>query len=172
MKKLAAGRAADLPVLGPRLDQSPGGAGQDRSAARPVGSGLLTIAAGAGTGAIKFLIALIIAGFLFPPAPATGRCRSTILAPARVRTGRRLRPDRRGDDPGRGARRDRHFGAAGVSCRIGLVVAGVPGASLITLRGPHSRNYPDRPVARGHPGDHLERGSPWTRSRPCCSPPT
>ena len=37
---------------------------------KPVGSSLLAIAADTGTGAIKFLIALVIAGFLFPPAPA------------------------------------------------------------------------------------------------------
>ena len=37
---------------------------------RPVGGSLLAIAADAGTGALQFLIAVIVAGFLFPPAPA------------------------------------------------------------------------------------------------------
>ena len=37
---------------------------------KPIGSSLLTIATDAGTGAIKFFIAIIIAGFLYPPAPS------------------------------------------------------------------------------------------------------
>ena len=46
----------------------------DRSSMRnpllkPIGSSLLQIAAGAGTGTIKFFIAIIIAGFLYSPAP-------------------------------------------------------------------------------------------------------
>ena len=36
---------------------------------RPVGSGLLPVAAEAGTGALQFLIALIVAGFLFRRRP-------------------------------------------------------------------------------------------------------
>ena len=36
---------------------------------KPVGSVLLQVAAGAGTGMIKFLIAVVVAGFLFAPAP-------------------------------------------------------------------------------------------------------
>jgi predicted PurR-regulated permease PerM len=37
---------------------------------RPLGSTLLRIAEGAGTGAIKFFIAIVVAGFLFSPAPS------------------------------------------------------------------------------------------------------
>ena len=100
---------------------------------RPVGSGLLTIAAGAGTGALQFLIALIVAGFLFPPAPA--------LADAANRFSRRLAS-------GQGEAfvqiavatvRAVARGVIGVAALqsfligIGLVIAGVPGASLITL---------------------------------------
>ena len=36
---------------------------------KPIGSSLLNIATGAGTGAVKFFIAIIVAGFLYPPAP-------------------------------------------------------------------------------------------------------
>jgi predicted PurR-regulated permease PerM len=36
---------------------------------KPLGNSLLQIAAGAGTGAIKFIVAVVVAGFLFPPAP-------------------------------------------------------------------------------------------------------
>ena len=100
---------------------------------RPVGSGLLTIAASAGTGALQFLIALILAGFLFPPAPA--------LANAANRFSRRLAS-------GQGETfvqiavatiRAVARGVIGVAALqsfligIGLVIAGVPGASLITL---------------------------------------
>jgi len=37
---------------------------------RPIGGSLLAVAADAGTGALQFLIGLIVAGFLFSPAPA------------------------------------------------------------------------------------------------------
>src|SRR5262249_40758777 len=36
----------------------------------PLGSALVKIAADAGTGIIMFFIAIVVAGFLFPPAPA------------------------------------------------------------------------------------------------------
>src|SRR5262245_56658871 len=36
---------------------------------KPIGTSLLGIATGAGTGALKFLIAIVVAGFLYPPAP-------------------------------------------------------------------------------------------------------
>ncbi len=39
---------------------------------KPVGSGLFQIATGAGTGMITFFIAIVIAGFLFSPAPWLG----------------------------------------------------------------------------------------------------
>ena len=99
---------------------------------KPVGSNLLQIAAGAGTGAVKFLIAIILAGFLYAPAPslvsgvrklshklALGRGEEFIrLAVATIRAVSR--------------------GVIGISALqallagLGLTVAGVPGASLIT----------------------------------------
>ena len=84
---------------------------------RPVGSGLLTIAAGAGTGALAVPDRPHRRGFSVSAGARTGRCRQAVLAPAGVRTGRSLRPHRRGDDPGRRARRDRRCGAAVVPDR-------------------------------------------------------
>jgi predicted PurR-regulated permease PerM len=99
---------------------------------KPIGSSLLTIAADAGTGAIKFFIAIIIAGFLYSPAPslvdalrkfsrklASGRGEEFVqLAGATIRAVSR--------------------GVIGISvlqaffAGLGLMVAGIPGASLIT----------------------------------------
>jgi predicted PurR-regulated permease PerM len=99
---------------------------------KPIGSSLLTIAADAGTGAIKFFIAIIIAGFLYPPAPS--------LVDALRRFSRRLA----------GGRGEEFVQLAGATIRavsrgvigisalqaflagLGLVVAGIPAASLIT----------------------------------------
>jgi predicted PurR-regulated permease PerM len=99
---------------------------------KPVGSALLHIAADAGTGTIKFIIALLVAGFLFAPAPslagtmrsfsrklAAGRGEQFVdLAGATIRTVSR--------------------GVIGISALqafcagIGFMVAGIPGASLLT----------------------------------------
>jgi predicted PurR-regulated permease PerM len=99
---------------------------------KPVGLALLQVAADAGTGAIKFFIAIIIAGFLYAPAPAmveglrrfsrrvaSGRGEEFVqLAGATIRTVSR--------------------GVIGISALqaflvgLGLIVAGVPGTSLIT----------------------------------------
>ena len=99
---------------------------------KPVGSSLLNIAADAGTGALKFFIAVIIAGFLYPPGPA--------LADSIKAFARKL-------NAGRG---EEFVSLAGVTIRavsrgvvgisalqaflagLGLMVAGIPGASLIT----------------------------------------
>jgi predicted PurR-regulated permease PerM len=99
---------------------------------RPVGTKLLEIAAGAGTGALKFLIALIIAGFLFPAAPT--------LVEYVNRFSRRLAPEK-GEvlvQIATATIRAVARGVIGVAALqafligIGLVVAGVPGSSLIT----------------------------------------
>jgi predicted PurR-regulated permease PerM len=100
---------------------------------RPVGGSLLAIAAGAGTGALQFVIALIVAGFLFPPAPT--------LVDALNRFSRRLASDR-GEAfvqiTGATIRAIAR-GVIGVAALqsfligCGLVVAGIPGASLLTL---------------------------------------
>ncbi len=99
---------------------------------RPIGSSLLQIAGSAGTGAVKFFIAIIVAGFLYSPAPslvdairkfshrlASGRGEEFVqLAGATIRVVSR--------------------GVIGISALqalfagLGLVFAGIPGASLIT----------------------------------------
>src|SRR5262249_35191206 len=99
---------------------------------KPVGSMLLSIATEAGTGVIKFMIAIIIAGVLYAPAPVfvdTLRSFSQRLASARgghfvQLAGATIRPVSRG--------------VIGVSALqaflagVGLVVAGIPAASIIT----------------------------------------
>ncbi len=99
---------------------------------KPLGSILLQIAADAGTGAIKFFIAIVVAGFLFSPAPA--------LVDAITRFSRRIAS-------GRGEKfvqlagatiRAVSRGVIGISALqaffagLGLMAAGIPGASLIT----------------------------------------
>ena len=99
---------------------------------KPIGSSLLQIAASTGTGAVKFFIAIIVAGFLYSPAPAlvdairkfshtlaSGRGEEFVqLAGATIRAVSR--------------------GVIGISALqaffagLGLLVAGIPGASLIT----------------------------------------
>jgi predicted PurR-regulated permease PerM len=99
---------------------------------KPVGSSLLQIAADAGSGAIKFFIALIVAGFLYSPAPS--------LVDAVRKFSRRLASGR-GEEFVRlaGATiRAVSRGVIGISALqaffagLGLMVAGIPGASLIT----------------------------------------
>jgi predicted PurR-regulated permease PerM len=99
---------------------------------KPIGTGLVKIAAGAGTGSIKLLIAIVIAGFLYTPAPS--------LAEAVRKFARRLSFDR-GDEFVQlaGATiRAVSRGVIGISALqallagVGLIVAGIPGASLIT----------------------------------------
>lgn len=99
---------------------------------KPLGSTLLQIAAGAGTGAIKFFIAIVVAGFLFSPAPA--------LVDAVRLFSRRLASER-GEEFVRlaGATiRAVARGVIGISALqaflagLGLMAAGIPGASLIT----------------------------------------
>jgi predicted PurR-regulated permease PerM len=99
---------------------------------KPLGNGLLGTVADAGTAMAKFLIALVLAGFLLPPAPA--------LVAATKRVARRLFV-RRGDAfvylAGATVRTVAR-GVIGISALqallagIGLIAAGVPGASLIT----------------------------------------
>ena len=99
---------------------------------KPFGSALLQIAADAGTGAIKFFIAIVVAGFLFSPAPA--------LVNAITMFSRRLASEQ-------GEKFVQLAGATiqavsrgviGISALqafcagLGLMAAGIPGASLIT----------------------------------------
>jgi predicted PurR-regulated permease PerM len=99
---------------------------------KPLGGSLLQIAADGGTGAIKFFIAIIMAGFLFAPAPT--------LADAVRKFSRKLDPER-GEEFVRLAGstiRAVSRGVIGISvlqaffAGLGLVAAGIPAASLIT----------------------------------------
>jgi predicted PurR-regulated permease PerM len=99
---------------------------------KPIGGSLLQIATDAGTGAIKFFIAIIVAGFLYPPAPS--------LVEAIKKFVRKLASER-GDSLVRlcGATiRSVSRGVIGISALqailagLGLMVAEIPGASLIT----------------------------------------
>jgi predicted PurR-regulated permease PerM len=99
---------------------------------KPLGSSLLGVAADTGTGIVKFFAAIILAGFLFAPAPS--------LVNTVQRFSRRL-VAQRGDEFVKlaGATiRTVSRGVVGISALqallagLGLMVAGVPGASLIT----------------------------------------
>src|SRR5262249_28209773 len=99
---------------------------------RPLGSILLQTAADAGVGAIKFFIALIVAGFLYAPAPAL--VESVRMFSRRLAAGR-------GEEFVKlaGATiRAVSGGVIGVSALqaflvgLGLALAGIPGTSLIT----------------------------------------
>ena len=100
---------------------------------KPLGTRLLRIGADTGLGILKFLIAVIVAGFLFSPAPA--------LATAVKRFSLRLNPERGEEfvDQAGATIRAVSRGVIGISvlqallAGIGLMVAGVPQASLITF---------------------------------------
>jgi predicted PurR-regulated permease PerM len=100
---------------------------------KPLGSAMLVIAAEAGSGMIKFFLAIIVAGFLFSPGP--------LLLDAVRRFSRRV-ASARGEEFVRlaGATiRSVSRGVIGISvlqallAGVGLLVAGIPGASLITF---------------------------------------
>ena len=99
---------------------------------KPLGSSLLSVAASSGVTIIQFLVAIIVAGFLFAPAPTLVEALKTFA--------RRL-ISHRGEEFVRlaGATiRAVSRGVIGISvlqallAGIGLVVAGVPGTSLLT----------------------------------------
>ena len=99
---------------------------------KPVGSSLLNIATGAGAGAVKFLIAIVVAGFLYPPAPTLV---NSIKGFARkLDAGRGQEFVRLAGDTIRTVAR----GVVGISALqaffagLGFVVAGIPAASLLT----------------------------------------
>jgi predicted PurR-regulated permease PerM len=99
---------------------------------RPLGSSLLSIAANAGTGVLTFFIAILVAGFLYPPAP--------VLVESIKQLARKLNAERGQDFVGLAGATIRTVsrGVIGISALqaffagLGLAVAGIPGASLIT----------------------------------------
>jgi predicted PurR-regulated permease PerM len=100
---------------------------------KPLGSRLLRIGADTGLGIIKFLVSIIIAGFLFSPAPA--------IADTVKRFARRLNPARGEEFADQAAATIRAVsrGVIGISvlqallAGLGLMAAGIPQASLITF---------------------------------------
>ncbi|HUO55386.1 MAG TPA: AI-2E family transporter, partial [Rhodoblastus sp.] len=94
--------------------------------------GVLQVAAGAGAGALRIFVAIVIAGFIFAPAPA--------LVDAIRKITRRLAPDR-GDkfvSMAGATIRTVARGVIGISAfqatlaGVGFTLAGVPGATLLT----------------------------------------
>jgi predicted PurR-regulated permease PerM len=99
---------------------------------KPLGSTLLQITADAGTGAIKFFIAIFVAGFLFSPAPALAD--SVRMFSRKIASGRGEEFVQLAGATIRAVAR----GVIGISALqaflagLGLMVAGIPGTSLIT----------------------------------------
>jgi predicted PurR-regulated permease PerM len=99
---------------------------------KPVGTVLLGIAADAGTGILNFFVAIIVTGFLFAPAPSIIDVVKKFL--------RRLVPERGEEFANLAGATIRAVsrGVIGISvlqallAGIGLMVAGVPAASVIT----------------------------------------
>jgi predicted PurR-regulated permease PerM len=100
---------------------------------KPLGSSLLRIGADTGLGIIMFLTAIVVAGFLFSPAPR--------IAEAIKKFSVRLNPDRGEEfvEQAGATIRAVSRGVIGISvlqallAGIGLMVAGIPQASLITF---------------------------------------
>jgi predicted PurR-regulated permease PerM len=99
---------------------------------KPIGSILLQIAAGAGTGAIKFFAAILVAGFLFSPAPAL--VNAITMFSRRLASGRGEKFVQLAGATIRAVSR----GVIGISALqallagVGLMNFKIPGASLIT----------------------------------------
>jgi predicted PurR-regulated permease PerM len=99
---------------------------------KPVGSFLLQIAAGAGVGTVKFLVAVVVAGFLFSPAPFLVDELRLLLR--RIASGRGEQFVRLAGDTIRAVSR----GVVGISAlqaflaALGLYAIGIPVAGLLT----------------------------------------
>jgi predicted PurR-regulated permease PerM len=106
--------------------------GEIASQLKPLGVSVLRGAAGTGASVVKFLIAVVLAGFLFAPAPQIVSAVKTFV--------RRLNPNRGVEFVNLAGATIRAVarGVIGVSfvqalfAAIGLTIAGVPGTSLIT----------------------------------------
>jgi len=130
----------DWPVVGEQIYQSWSFASSNIKAAlaniapqlKPVGSRLLSMAANAGTGVLQFFISIIVAGFLFRPAQKIGNGIRLFV--------RKLVPSRADElvEHAGATIRAVSRGVIGISVLqaslvgMGLIVAGVPGASLLT----------------------------------------
>jgi predicted PurR-regulated permease PerM len=122
---------------------------------KPLGNSLLHTVANTGTATLKFLIAIVMAGFLLPPAPA--------LVAATKHVARRI-ITRRGDefvDLAGATIRTVARGVIGISGAAGAARrAGPPGRRRSGrepdhVRGAHSRHHPDRRRCRPPAGRSL-----------------
>lgn len=99
---------------------------------KPVGGTFLELAESAGIGVVKFFVAIVIAGFLFSPAPSL--VNAVTLFSRRLASGRGEKFVQLAGATIRAVSR----GVIGVSALqaflagVGLVAAGIPGASLLT----------------------------------------
>jgi predicted PurR-regulated permease PerM len=130
----------DWPVIGPRVYEFLDLASTNLMAAadktvpmlKPVAGYSLGVAANAGVGVLMFFAAIIVSGFLFAPAPALVAAVTSFSRRLALRRGAEL------VDLAGATIRSVSRGIVGVSALqallagIGLVVAGVPGTSLIT----------------------------------------
>jgi predicted PurR-regulated permease PerM len=91
---------------------------------KPLGGTLLRIAEGAGTGIIEFFIAIVIAGFLFSPAPSL--VNAIILLSHRIASGR-----------------GESLQIAGATIRLSRGVVGVSLCRRFLRGGPHGRWNPN-----------------------------
>lgn len=130
----------DWPLVGEKIYESWDLAANNIKAAfaniapqlKPLGSGLLYIAASAGTGVLQFFISIIVAGFLF--------CPGRKIAEKVKLFARRLAPGRGAELVDRAGATIRAVsrGVIGIAALqalligLGLVAAGIPGASLLT----------------------------------------
>jgi predicted PurR-regulated permease PerM len=99
---------------------------------KPLGNVLLGIAAGAGVGTLKFLAAVIIAGFLFVPGPMLARATQSMVERVAPNNGEQF------VTLAGATIRTVAQGVIGIAALqallagLGLMAAGVPGASLLT----------------------------------------
>jgi predicted PurR-regulated permease PerM len=135
------GSVKDWPLIGEPIYQFWELASTNLSAAfativpqlKPLGTRLLRVGADTGLGILKFLIAVLVAGFLFTPGP--------VLAAAVKRFSRRLNPERGEELVGQAGATIRAIsrGVIGISvlqallAGIGLMFVGIPQASLIAF---------------------------------------
>ena len=108
---------------------------------KPVGGGLLRIAAGAGISAVQFFVSIIVAGFLFCPAPSMVRGIKTFAGKLCIGPSRGVCRSCRSDDSRRLARGHRNFRVAGASDRDRLRTVWGSCGEPADVRRAHFRNH-------------------------------
>ncbi len=123
---------------------------------KPLGGRLLRVGADTGLGILKFLIAVIVAGFLFSPATRACRRRKKVFTATQSGARRRACRPGSGDHPCGFARRDRHFSAAGAAGRHRFDSRRHSSGQPDYIRRLDSRNNPDRADDSHCAGHHME----------------